>query len=161
MRSFLISSYLDGVYKEKVHITQLLFVALMIILWGTSIAAEPKGMPTSRAPTAATAFAKSCQGIQTLIAITYQLPSAHFENTKFWRSQAYATPNPIEILVWFVMVIVTFTGFYQGASCGLSWVVSYNCSVRPSSKWSPFCLSASRVLFCGTLHGMMDTDMTQ
>lgn len=38
VRRFLISSYLDGPYKEKVHITQLLLVALMIILWDTSIA---------------------------------------------------------------------------------------------------------------------------
>lgn len=51
VRSFLMNSYLDGLYKEKVHITHVLLVALLMILWDTRIAVKPESMPTSRADT--------------------------------------------------------------------------------------------------------------
>jgi hypothetical protein len=51
VRRFLTSAYFDGHHKKKVHIVQLVLVALMIILSGTRVAVKPKGIPVTRADT--------------------------------------------------------------------------------------------------------------
>ncbi|ETS73839.1 hypothetical protein PFICI_14785 [Pestalotiopsis fici W106-1] len=122
VRSFLGSSYFDGHHKKKVHIVQLLLVVLMIILSGTRVAVKPKGIPTTRADTIGIVM-----GIKTFVVITYQLVTTHVQRYKKWASlKAYSVLNFMEILFWFVVIIVTFMGistFCQGASCGLSWII--------------------------------------
>lgn len=51
VRRFLTSVYFDGHHKKKVHIVQLVLVALIIILSGTRVAVKPKGIPVTRADT--------------------------------------------------------------------------------------------------------------
>lgn len=67
------------------------------------------------------------QGIKTFIVITYQLLTSHVERYKRWASlKAYSILNFMEILFWFVVIIITFMGISrlcQGASCGLSWII--------------------------------------
>lgn len=142
VRSFLTSSYFDGHYKKKVHIVQLSIVTLMIILSGARVAVKPKGIPVTRAdtigivmvftkttPTIKHSFSnlKSAQGIKTLVVITYQLVTTHAQKFEKWASpKAYFVLNFMEILFWFVVIIVTFMGianYCRGASCGLSWIV--------------------------------------
>ncbi|KAF7541455.1 hypothetical protein G7054_g528 [Neopestalotiopsis clavispora] len=121
VRRFLTSAYFDGHHKKKVHIVQLLLVVLMIIFSGTRVAVKPKGIPVTRADTLGIVM-----GIKTLVVITYQLVTTHVQRYKRWSSlKAYSILNFMEILFWFVVVIVTFMGistFCQGASCGLSWI---------------------------------------
>lgn len=142
IRSFLTSSYFDGQYKKKVHIAQLSIVALMIILSGARVAVKPKGIPVTRADTIGIVMVcpkydsatrndlsnfMSAQGIKTLVVITYQLVTTHVQKFKKWASpKAYFVLNFMEILFWFVVIIVTFMGisnYCRGASCGLSWIV--------------------------------------
>jgi hypothetical protein len=59
--------------------------------------------------------------------MTYQLLTSHVERFKKWASlKVYAILNIMEILFWFVVIIVTFMGISnlcQVASCGLSWII--------------------------------------
>ncbi|KAI0146702.1 hypothetical protein BJ166DRAFT_602617 [Pestalotiopsis sp. NC0098] len=122
VRSFLTSSYFDGHYKKKVHIVQLSIVTLMIILSGARVAVKPKGIPVTRADTIGIVM-----GIKTLVVITYQLVTTPAQKFEKWASpKAYFVLNFMEILFWFVVIIVTFMGianYCRGASCGLSWIV--------------------------------------
>lgn len=59
--------------------------------------------------------------------LTYQLTTTHFAKLRRWQSlKAYQILNTMEILFWFVVVIITFMGisqYCQNAYCGLSWLI--------------------------------------
>lgn len=64
--------------------------------------------------------------MKTIVVLLYQILSSHVERFRKWASlKAYAILNFMEILFWFVVVIVTFIGvsqFCSGVSCGLTWI---------------------------------------
>lgn len=59
--------------------------------------------------------------------LTYQLTTTHFVKLRRWQSlKAYQILNTMEILFWFVVVIITFMGisqYCQNSYCGLSWLI--------------------------------------
>lgn len=59
--------------------------------------------------------------------LSYQLTTTHFAKFRRWQSlKAYQILNTMEILFWFVVVIITFMGisrYCQNAYCGLSWLI--------------------------------------
>lgn len=64
--------------------------------------------------------------MKTIVVLLYQILSSHAERFRKLASlKAYAILNFMEILFWFVVVIITFMGiakFCSGVSCGLTWV---------------------------------------
>lgn len=64
--------------------------------------------------------------MKTIFVLLYQVLSSHVERFRKWANlRAYAILNFMEILFWFVVVIITFMGiskFCSGVSCGLTWV---------------------------------------
>ncbi|KFY69182.1 hypothetical protein V496_00458 [Pseudogymnoascus sp. VKM F-4515 (FW-2607)] len=93
----------------------------MFILSGARIATKPKDRPVTRSDTLGIVM-----GVKTIVVLLYQILSSHAERFRKWASlKAYAILNFMEILFWFVVVIITFMGiakFCSGVSCGLTWV---------------------------------------
>ncbi|KAK2596459.1 hypothetical protein N8I77_013349 [Diaporthe amygdali] len=94
----------------------------MIILTGARVGIKPSGMPVTRSDTLGIVM-----GIKTLVILSYQLATTHFTKFRRWQSlKAYQILNTMEILFWFVVVIITFMGisrYCQNAYCGLSWLI--------------------------------------
>ncbi|KAF7544308.1 hypothetical protein G7Z17_g10058 [Cylindrodendrum hubeiense] len=123
IKSFFNSHWFDAHYKTKVHIGQIVLVILIIALSGGRVATKPSGMPTSRSDTIAITMS-----VKTIVILTYQLVTEHSSRFKKWGSlKAYAILNTMEILFWFVVIILAFMGistFCQGANCALIWLVA-------------------------------------
>ncbi|KFY21258.1 hypothetical protein V491_03044 [Pseudogymnoascus sp. VKM F-3775] len=121
IRRFFASGLFDARYNIKIHIVQISLVVVMFILSGARIATKPKGRPTTRADTLGIVM-----GVKTIVVLLYQILSSHVERFRKWASlKAYAILNFMEILFWFVVVIVTFIGvsqFCSGVNCGLTWI---------------------------------------
>ncbi|KAJ0109475.1 hypothetical protein J7T55_000400 [Diaporthe amygdali] len=109
-------------FKNKMHLIQVTLVITMIILTGARVGIKPSGMPVTRSDTLGIVM-----GIKTLVILSYQLATTHFTKFRRWRSlKAYQILNTMEILFWFVVVIITFMGisrYCQNAYCGLSWLI--------------------------------------
>ncbi|KAH6893019.1 hypothetical protein B0T10DRAFT_481275 [Thelonectria olida] len=123
IKDFFHSRWFDTHYKTKVHIGQIALVILIIALTGARIATKPKGMTTTRSDTLAITMS-----IKTIVVLCYQLITEHVSKYKRWGSlKAYAVLNTLEIVFWFVVVIITFMGiskYCKGANCAMSFFVS-------------------------------------
>ncbi|KFY32556.1 hypothetical protein V493_00079 [Pseudogymnoascus sp. VKM F-4281 (FW-2241)] len=88
---------------------------------GARIATKPEGVPTTRSDTIGIVM-----GVKTIVVLIYQLLTSHVQRFHRWASvKAYAILNTLEILFWFVVLILTLMGVSRlcsGVSCGLSWV---------------------------------------
>jgi hypothetical protein len=73
-------------------------------------------------------LASGTQGIKTLIVLSYQLVSTHIDKYHRWQNlKVYQVLNTLEVLFWFVVVIVTLMGISQyckNTYCGLSWLIA-------------------------------------
>ncbi|KAH8748649.1 hypothetical protein F5883DRAFT_473857 [Diaporthe sp. PMI_573] len=118
---FLHSPVFNPSFMTKVHFIQLLLVVIMISLTGARISVKPSGMPVTRSDTLGIVM-----GIKTLVVLSYQLTTTHITKFKRWQSlKAYQILNTMEILFWFVVVIITFMGisaYCRNTYCGLSWL---------------------------------------
>ncbi|KAH8733970.1 hypothetical protein BGZ61DRAFT_445627 [Ilyonectria robusta] len=123
IKAFFNSHWFDAHHKTRVHIGQIVLVILIIGLSGARVATKPSGIPTSRSDTIAITMS-----VKTLVILTYQLVTEHVSNFKKWGSlKAYAILNTLEILFWFVVVILAFMGistFCQGTNCAMIWLVA-------------------------------------
>lgn len=76
-------------------------------------------MPVTRSDTLAIVM-----GIKTFVVIGYQLLTTHVLKLGRWRNlKVYLVLNSMEVLFWFVVVIITGMGmgkYCKGAYCGLS-----------------------------------------
>jgi hypothetical protein len=65
--------------------------------------------------------------VKTVVILLYQLLTSHVSRLKKWKSlKAYAILNTLEILFWFVVVIVMLMGSTKscvGTSCALGWII--------------------------------------
>ncbi|KAL6404541.1 hypothetical protein AUP68_13934 [Ilyonectria robusta] len=125
VKDFFQSRRFDPEWKTRVHIGQILLVVLVIGLTGARVATKPAGVPTSRSDTIGITMA-----VKTIIVLLYQLLTEKADRFKKWGSlKAYAILNTLEIVFWFVVIIVTFMGvstFCQGANCAFAWLVALN-----------------------------------
>ncbi|KAH7165657.1 hypothetical protein EDB81DRAFT_260860 [Dactylonectria macrodidyma] len=123
IKFFFNSHWFDAHYKTRVHIGQIIMIILIIGLSGARVATKPSGRPTSRSDTIAITMS-----VKTIVILTYQLVTEHASRFKKWASlKAFAILNTLEILFWFVVVIITFMGistFCQGTNCAMSWLVA-------------------------------------
>jgi hypothetical protein len=141
IKAFFHSRWFDAHYKTKVHIGQIILVILIIALTGARIATKPKGMPTTRADTLAITMVSVLQNtaashtdlvlrqsIKTIVVLSYQLITEHVAKYKRWGSlKAYAVLNTMEIVFWFVVIIITFMGisrYCKGANCAMGFFVA-------------------------------------
>jgi len=101
------------------HWIQLTLVVTIIVLTGVRISIKPSSMPVTRSDTLAIVM-----GIKTIVVIGYQLLTTHVSKLRRWRNlKVYLVLNSLEVLFWFVVVIITGMGmsrYCQGAYCGLS-----------------------------------------
>ncbi|KPM40795.1 hypothetical protein AK830_g5745 [Neonectria ditissima] len=123
IKAFFNSSWFDAHYKTRVHIGQLILIVLVICLSGARVATKPSGIPTSRSDTIAITMS-----VKTIVVLTYQLVTEKVARFKKWGSlKAYAILNTLEILFWFVVVILAFMGisrYCKGANCAMIWLVA-------------------------------------
>jgi len=67
------------------------------------------------------------QGAKSIVVLAYQLSTSHVASLRKWASlKAYAILNCLEILFWFVVIILGLMGvtrFCMGTSCWLGWAV--------------------------------------
>jgi hypothetical protein len=119
---FLNGSFFPTSFKNKMHWIQLTLVVTIIILTGVRISIKPSSMPVTRSDTLAIVM-----GIKTIVVIGYQLLTTHVSNLRRWRNlKVYLVLNSMEILFWFVVVVITGMGmsrYCQGTYCGLSVVM--------------------------------------
>ena len=117
--AFLASPFFSTSSKTKMHWTQLTLVLTIIILTGIRISQKPSSMPVTRSDTLAIVM-----GIKTIVVIGYQLLTTHVSKLGRWRNlKVYLVLNNMEVLFWFVVVIITGMGmgaYCKGAYCGLS-----------------------------------------
>jgi len=118
------SAFLNGRFfstsvKNKMHWIQITLVVTIIVLTGVRISIKPSSMPVTRSDTLAIVM-----GIKTIVVIGYQLLTTHVSKLRRWRNlKVYLVLNSLEVLFWFVVVIITGMGmsrYCQGAYCGLS-----------------------------------------
>ena len=117
--SFLNSRFFSTSFKNKMHWIQLTLVVTIIVLTGVRISIKPSSMPVTRSDTLAIVM-----GTKTIVVIGYQLLTTHVSKLRRWRNlKVYLVLNSMEVLFWFVVVIITGMGmsrYCQGAYCGLS-----------------------------------------
>ncbi|KAH8892744.1 hypothetical protein GQ53DRAFT_763871 [Thozetella sp. PMI_491] len=118
---FLRSSRFNPRHKTKVHILQICLVIAVFIFTGARIATKPSGMPVTRSDTLGIVM-----GVKTIVVLLYQILTSKVERFQRWKSlKANTILNSMEIVFWFVVVIITLMGisrFCQGAFCALSWI---------------------------------------
>jgi hypothetical protein len=119
---FLNGSFFSTSFKNKMHWIQLTLVVTIMILTSVRISIKPSTMPVTRSDTLAIVM-----GIKTIVVIGYQLLTTHVSNLRRWRNlKVYLVLNSMEILFWFVVVVITGMGmsrYCQGGYCGLSVVM--------------------------------------
>jgi len=117
--SFLDGRFFSTSFKNKMHWIQLTLVVTIIVLTGVRISIKPSSMSVTRSDTLAIVM-----GIKTIVVIGYQLLTTHVSKLRRWRNlKVYLVLNSMEVLFWFVVVIITGMGmsrYCQGAYCGLS-----------------------------------------
>jgi len=117
--AFLNGRFFSTSFKNKMHWIQLTLVVTIIVLTGVRISIKPSSMPVTRSDTLAIVM-----GIKTIVVIGYQLLTTHVSKLRRWRNlKVYLVLNSMEVLFWFVVVIITGMGmsrYCQGAYCGLS-----------------------------------------
>ncbi|KAJ3461327.1 hypothetical protein MRS44_009880 [Fusarium solani] len=125
VKGFFGSHWFDPHWKTRVHIGMMVLIVAVIALTGARIATKPKGTPTTRSDTLGITMA-----VKSIVFLIYQLLTDKVDRFRKWRSlKAYAILNTMEIVFWFVVVIITFMGisrFCQGASCAFAWFVALN-----------------------------------
>ncbi|KAM3497332.1 hypothetical protein MY10362_009315 [Beauveria mimosiformis] len=99
----------DSTHLTKVHVVQVVLVLLIFVMSGVRIANRASNMPATRSDTL---------GIVMLL-------TAHVARFQRWASTlANAILNSLEIVFWFVVVIITLMGvskYCSSTGCGLTW----------------------------------------
>ncbi|KAL6362378.1 hypothetical protein LRP88_03657 [Fusarium phalaenopsidis] len=105
VKDFFGSHWFDPHWKTRVHIGMMVLIVAVIAFTGA-------------------------RAVKSIVFLIYQLLTDKVDRFRKWRSlKAYAILNTMEIVFWFVVIIITFMGisrFCQGASCAFAWFVALN-----------------------------------
>ncbi|RSL64806.1 hypothetical protein CEP54_004517 [Fusarium duplospermum] len=125
VKDFFNSHWFDSHWKTRVHIGMMVLIVAVIALTGARVATKPKGTRTTRSDTLGITMA-----VKSIVFLIYQLLTDKVDRFRKWRSlKAYTILNTMEIVFWFVVVIMTFMGisrFCQGTNCAFAWFVALN-----------------------------------
>lgn len=138
--NFFESPWFDHTWKARIRVCQLILIIITIVLTGVRINTM-NGAPTRSVtlpivmviavifyPTTHPLTRFYLQGIKSLVVLSYQIVTTHIDRFKKWRSlKAYAILNCLEIMFWFVVVILSFMGVTStcvGTSCAMASLVS-------------------------------------